>query len=61
MDEDNGLTTQDAINAFNTEMLSGDGADIIFMDGLNPKTYIQNGQLLNLKDIKEENEKEVTL
>lgn len=58
MDEDNGLTTQDAINAFNTEMLSGDGADIIFMDGLNPETYIQNGQLLNLKDIKEENEKE---
>ena len=54
MDEENGLTTQDAVNAFHTEMLSGDGPDIIFMDGLNPDTYVQNGELLDLNEIVEQ-------
>lgn len=54
MDEENGLTTQDAVNAFHTEMLSGDGPDIIFMDGLNPDTYVQNGELLDLSEMEEE-------
>ena len=51
MDKENGLTTQDAINAFHTQMLSGDGPDIIFMDGLNPDTYVQNGELLDLSEM----------
>ncbi len=54
MDKENGLTTQDAVNAFHTQMLSGDGPDIIFMDGLNPDTYVQNGELLDLNEIVEQ-------
>lgn len=40
----------DVIRAFNTEILSGDGADIILMDGLPLSSYIQKGVLMDLSE-----------
>ncbi len=46
--------TMDDIRTLNTELLSGNGADILLLDGLSAKTYIEKGILSDLSEIAEE-------
>lgn len=58
---ENGKTETDAINLLNTEMLAGNGPDILFMDGMDCSTYYQNGLLMDLKNITDIDELKKTL
>lgn len=49
--EDEDGSTDDAIKKLNTEILGGNGPDVIFFDGIDVEKYIKNGMLSNLKDI----------
>ena len=55
--DDNGVTIKDAVNALNTELLSGKGPDVILTDGLNINSYIDNGAFLDLADLETEIQK----
>lgn len=46
--------TMDDIRTLNTELLSGNGADILLLDGLSAKTYIEKGILSDLSGIAKE-------
>ena len=46
--------TMDDIRTLNTELLSGNGADILLLDGLSAKTYIEKGIMSDLSGIAEE-------
>ena len=52
--DDNGVTIKDAVNALNTELLSGKGPDVILTDGLNINSYIDNGAFLDLAELETE-------
>lgn len=52
--DDNGITAEDAVSALNTELLSGEGPDIIVMDGLNLENYQDNGVLMELSGVYDE-------
>lgn len=54
--ENNEINENDAILALNTELLSGKGPDILFLDHLNTDIYIEKKILENLNDIVEKNE-----
>lgn len=49
-EQENTTTQDDAIKALNTELLSGKGPDIIFLDGLSAASYAEKGTLLDLTD-----------
>lgn len=42
------LAVADAIRIFNTDMMSGKGADVVVLDGLNQGHYIRSGLLMDL-------------
>ncbi len=48
--EDNGVTAEDAIKALNTQMLAGDGPDLLVLDGCPMERYAGGGLLYNLAD-----------
>lgn len=48
--EGEGENKADYIRALNTELLNGNGADILILDGLPIDSYIEKGVLLDLKD-----------
>lgn len=50
MEEEDGNVT-DYIRALNTELLAGNGADILVLDGLPVDSYIEKGVLADLKDL----------
>lgn len=54
--ENNEINENDAILALNTELLSGKGPDILFLDHLNTDIYIEKKILESLNDIVEKNE-----
>ena len=54
--ENNEINENDAILALNTELLSGKGPDILFLDYLNTDSYIEKQILENLNDIVAKNE-----
>ncbi len=37
VDDQNGISEKDAISSLNTQLLAGEGPDVIIMDGLNVK------------------------
>lgn len=47
---DSTTTVTEAINTLNTQMLVGEGPDIIITDGLNIEPYVENELLLDLSD-----------
>lgn len=47
---DSGITEVDAIKNLNTEILAGNGPDIIYMDGLNYEKYIESGMLYDMSE-----------
>lgn len=49
--EEDGITIEDAIKNLNTEMMAGNGPDVIFLDGLPVEDYIEKGLLADLSGI----------
>lgn len=60
MSGENGLTAEDAIKALNTEIMAGNGPDVIMLDGLPIESYLAKGMLAdlseNLKTVEEKEE-----
>lgn len=56
--QENGTTRADQIRVLNTELLSGNGADILVLDGLPLESYIEKGVLMDMTGFYEELEKE---
>lgn len=54
MTGDDGVTAEDAIKNLNTKILSGNGPDLIVLDGLPRKSYEQKGILGDLTEIEKE-------
>ncbi len=48
---DNGVTESDALKTLNTEIMAGNGPDIILLDGLEAESYIEKGLLEDLSDV----------
>lgn len=48
--EEDSVTRTDAIKKLNTELMAGEGPDIIFLDGLPIESYIQKGILKDLSE-----------
>lgn len=44
------VSREDAIKKLNTELMAGDGPDILILDGLPMESYIEKGVLLDLSD-----------
>lgn len=53
-DKSAGAVSQDDIRTLNTELLSGNGADVLLLDGLPVDAYIEKGILTDLTDLSEE-------
>lgn len=52
-----GLTLDDAVKTLNTEILAGNGPDILFLDGMSAQQYCESGLLADLSDVLKEAEK----
>ncbi|MCD7762531.1 MAG: extracellular solute-binding protein [Lachnospiraceae bacterium] len=48
---DSGLTVDDAIKTLNTEILAGNGPDIILLDGMSVDSYSESGMLVDLSGV----------
>ncbi len=48
---DDGVTESDAVKNLNTQLLAGEGPDVIMMDGMPLDSYVEKGMLLELNDI----------
>lgn len=57
MTGDNGVTAEDAIKSLNTEIMAGNGPDILVLDGLPVDSYIEKGILANISGEVQEVEK----
>lgn len=51
--ENNGVTREDALKILNTQIMAGEGPDILMMDDLPMDSYIEKGLLLDLTDFLE--------
>jgi ABC-type glycerol-3-phosphate transport system substrate-binding protein len=60
MTGDDSVTKTDAIQKLNTSVLAGDGPDIIILDGLPMKSYIEKGVLYDLSEVMKEIEQSDT-
>ena len=54
MGEDNGVTRDDALKKLNTQIMAGDGPDLLMLDDLPMDSYIEKGLLLDLGSLIEE-------
>lgn len=59
--EDNGVTREDALKKLNTQIMAGEGPDVLMMDGLPVDSYIEKGLLLDLNEFLEDVFKEEEL
>ncbi|MBD5544849.1 MAG: extracellular solute-binding protein [Lachnospiraceae bacterium] len=51
MTEGSGMTKEDAIRNLNTQILSGEGPDIILLDGMPVQSYMEKGILADLSEM----------
>lgn len=58
VDDQNGISEKDAISSLNTQLLAGEGPDVIIMDGLNVKSYENTGVLMDLSQVLDDIQKE---
>lgn len=61
MDEEGGITREDAIKKLNTEIMAGKGPDFLLLDGLPTDSYIDKGVLADISPYLDELEKEEKL
>lgn len=52
--EDGGEVTEEMIQGLNTELLAGQGADVLILDGLPASSYMEKGILMDLREVTEE-------
>ena len=45
---EDGVTASDALRMLNTEILAGDGPDVLMLDGISVDTYTEKGLLMDL-------------
>lgn len=53
MGEDGGVTREDALKKLNTEIVAGEGPDLLLLDGLPMDSYVEKGLLLKLDNLLE--------
>lgn len=46
-----GITTTDALKTLNTEIMAGNGPDVMILDGIPEDTYIEKGMLVDISSI----------
>ena len=61
MDEESGITREDAVKKLNTEIMAGKGPDFLLLDGLPVNSYVEKGMLADLTPYLAELEKEEKL
>lgn len=61
MDEESGVTREDAVKKLNTEIMAGKGPDFLLLDGLPADSYVEKGMLADLTPYLTELEKEEKL
>lgn len=61
MDEESGITREDAVKKLNTEIMAGKGPDFLLLDGLPINSYVEKGMLADLTPYLAELEKEEKL
>ncbi|MBO5032086.1 MAG: carbohydrate ABC transporter substrate-binding protein [Lachnospiraceae bacterium] len=49
--EEGGVTREDALKKLNTELMSGNGPDVLLLDDMSIDTYIEKGVLMELSEI----------
>ncbi len=54
MEEGSSITRDDALKKLNTKIVSGEGPDVLMMDGLSIDSYVEKGALLNLDEFIED-------
>lgn len=52
--EDNGVTASDALRTLSTEIMAGNGPDLLLLDGMPLDSYIEKGMLEDVSDIVKE-------
>ena len=50
LEEDSSATTADAVRALNTQLLAGNGPDLLLLDGLPMDSYIEKGVLADMSE-----------
>lgn len=58
MTGEDGMTTTDALKNLNTEIMAGNGPDVMILDGIPEDTYIEKGMLADISSILDKAEKE---
>lgn len=51
IEEDNAMTEADAIRTLNTRILSGEGPDILYLDGMNIDTFLDKNVLMDISPV----------
>lgn len=51
MQQDGGMTREDAVKRLNTQILAGEGPDVLFLDGLPLDAYIEKGMLQDIRPV----------
>ncbi len=51
MSGDGGMTAEDAIKKLNTQILAGEGPDVLILDGLPMETYMDKGMLQDIRPV----------
>ena len=54
MSGEDGVTAEDAIQALNTDILAGDGPDVLILDGMPAYSYIEKGVLADISSLVQE-------
>lgn len=58
MTGEDGMTTTDALKTLNTEIMAGNGPDVMILDGIPENTYIEKGMLADISSILDKAEEE---
>ncbi len=51
IEDESGISVNDAVKALNTKLLSGEGPDVMVLTGLDIDTYADNGMLMDLTEV----------
>ena len=54
MTDDNGVTLEDALKTLSTDILAGNGPDVLILDGMPMDSYVEKGILTNISDVVDE-------
>jgi ABC-type glycerol-3-phosphate transport system substrate-binding protein len=54
MTDDNGVTLEDALKTLSTDILAGNGPDVLILDGMPVDSYVEKGILIDISDVVDE-------